>query len=52
VRASRGFVHFQSETVAQAVAEEVPISALLNVVASDGVGIPAAHPARTRCAAF
>ena len=40
----RRFVHFQSETVAKAVAEQVPISALLNVVASDGVGIPAGHP--------
>jgi len=36
-------MHFQSETVAQAVAEKVPISALLNVVASDGVGIPTGH---------
>src|SRR5437016_4102841 len=37
------FVHLQSETVTETVAKEVPISALLNVVARDGVGIPARH---------
>src|SRR5213075_20024 len=37
------FMHLQSETVTETVAKEVSISALLNVVARDGVGIPSRH---------
>ena len=42
-RQPRSFVHLQAEPVAEAVAEQVPVAALLNVVARDGVGIPARH---------
>jgi ribosomal protein L4 len=36
-------MHLQTETVTETVAKEVSISALLNVVARDGVGIPPGH---------
>src|SRR5215813_12011413 len=41
---SRCFMHFQAKPMSQAVAEQVAIAALLNVVASDGIGILAGHP--------
>ena len=40
-------MHLQPETVAQAVSEQIPKTALLNVVSGECVGIPAVIPART-----
>src|SRR5688572_14261727 len=38
-----GFMHLEAEAVAKAVTELLPVTAPLNVVAGEGIGIPPAH---------
>src|SRR4051812_5231591 len=46
---SRRLVHFQPEAVPQAVSEQIPKTALLNVVSGECVGIPARHTGPNVC---